>query len=520
MGDDIQFGDLVFDKSFLFARRGSSEELKFTRAERAMLLLLTANARKIVTRNRLLDAIAGAGSDSADRNVDFAINRLRAKLGDSARNPSFIATQYGEGYVWIAEPSEGPASTEALLVIGPVFGLEHAASTDRARAFLLRLKDAIDAQTADDQIVVLEQNGHAGRNASSKALFSLEVSFYDDGKCLHCAAVLRKAVIGQILQTFRLTLDPARLPAAEPDIETVVAGLKRAMWRQVTTGQGILAGPTDQPLELRMHDAARLFARSDESWAEMSEQLSVARRNHPGDPQTELMWAMHLYARILQNPVDLDMRAAHEEEIEGCVFDHLTAFQDNPIFLLGASKLLLFTGRGHLALAEQLAEQAFLSSTAFASAFAGLGQIRMCKGDIRSAIDLYDRGIELSGPDSEFRIFLMVLKCAALMADDDRPGLDQAAAALYALKPITRLQIGLFMAPPGPLAPDLTLVVGQFDASRAQHAILHLYYVFARLFVREEHRENIMRGVIGHLMERFGADVVPDEVRRSVPRLV
>ena len=517
MDDDIQFGDLVFDKSFLFARRGLSEELKFTRAERAMLLLLTANSRKIVTRNRLLDAITGAGSDSTDRNVDFVINRLRAKLGDSARNPSFIATQYGEGYVWIAEPSKGVTSVEALLLIGPVFGLEQTASAERARALLLRLRGAIDAQTADDQIVVLEQNGQA---SSGKALFSLEVSFYDDGKCLHCAAVVRKVMTGQILQTLRLTLGPADLPDGEPDIETVVATLKRAMWRQATTGQGLLAGPTDQPLELQMHDAARLFDRSDESWATMSEQLSEARRNQPGDPQTELMWAMHLYARILQNPADLDLRAAHEEDIERCVFDHLAAFQSNPIFLLGAAKLLLFTGRGHLALAEQLAEQAFLSSTAFASAFSSLGQIRMCRGDIRSAIELYDRGIELSGLDSEFRVYLMVLKCAALMADGDRSRLDQAAAALYAQKPVTRLQIGLFVAPPGPLAPDLTLVLGQFDAARAKHAILHLHYVFARLFVREEHRENILRGVTGHLTERFGADVVPDEVRRSVPRLV
>lgn len=114
----------------------------------------------------------------------------------------------------------------------------------------------------------------------------------------------------------------------------------------------------------------------------------------------------------------------------------------------------------------------------------------------------------------------MVLKCAALMADGDRLQLDQTAAALYALKPVTRLQIGLFVAPPGPLAPDLTLILSQFDALRAERAILHLHHVFARLFVREDHRENIMRGVIGHLTERFGADVVPHDVRRSVPRLV
>jgi tetratricopeptide (TPR) repeat protein len=511
---------MVFDSSFLFARRGLNEELKFTRAERSVLLLFTANARKILTRNQLLDAITGAGSDSADRNVDFLINRLRAKLGDSARNPSFIATQYGEGYVWIAEPSKSPTTTEALLVIGPVFGLGHGASMDRARAFLVRLKDTVAAQTADDRMIVLEESWQAGQIASSKVSFSLDVSFYDDGEQLHCAAVLRKAMSRQILQTFRLTLDPAGIPVGEPDAETVAVLLKRAMWRQATTGQGALAGPTDNPLELRMHEAARMFTRSDESWAEMSEQLVAARRDHPDDPQTNLMWAMHLYARILQNPFDLERRAAHEEEIERCVFDHLAAFQDNPIFLLGASKLLLFTGRGHLALAEQLAEQAFMSSTAFASAFASLGQIKMCRGDIRAAIEMYDRGIELSGPESEFRVFLMVLKCAALLADGDRPGLDRTAAALYELKPVTRLQIGLFVAPPGPLAPDLTLLVGQFDASRAQHAILHLYYVFARLFELEEHRENIMRGVISHLTERFGTNVVPSEVRRSVPRLV
>lgn len=56
-----------------------------------------------------------------------------------------------------------------------------------------------------------------------------------------------------------------------------------------------------------------------------------------------------------------------------------------------------------------------------------------------TAVDPYERGIELSEPDSEYSVCLMVLKCAALMAQSDRPALDQAAAALYALKPMMRL---------------------------------------------------------------------------------
>jgi hypothetical protein len=349
--------------------------------------------------------------------------------------------------------------------------------------------------------------------------YSLEVSFYDDGTHLHCAAVLRDAVTRQMLRTLRLAFDGEGASVKQMDIESAAAEIKAALWRQATTGQGLLAGPTDGPLELRMHDAARLFLLSDESWMQMGEQLAAARRDNPDDPEANLMWAMHLYTRIVQNPSDIGQRVALESEIETLVFDSMTMLQDNPVFMLGVSKLLLFTGRGHLRLAQQIAEQAFESSAAFASAFATLGQIKMCKGDLGAAIDLYDRGIELSEPKSEFRVYLMVLKCAALLAAGDRPSLDRACAALYEEKPVTRFQIGLPTAPPGPLAPDLDMLVSQFDAARAAQAITYVYYIFARLLEREDHRENIMRGLIGHLVSRFGPDIVSDEVQRCVPHL-
>ncbi|MDR6952925.1 DNA-binding response OmpR family regulator [Ancylobacter sp. 3268] len=82
-------------------------KIHFTHSERAVLGALVGNARRVMSRSQLLDAIAGPGSDSTDRSIDFVINRLRAKLGDQARAPSFIATRYGEGYVWIAGPTLG-----------------------------------------------------------------------------------------------------------------------------------------------------------------------------------------------------------------------------------------------------------------------------------------------------------------------------------------------------------------------------------------------------------------------------
>ncbi len=518
MDDGVRFGDTVFDRSFLRAWRKTGEELKFTRAERALLHLFTSSKGKLLTRNQLLDAISDASSEVSDRNIDYAINRLRAKLGDPARSPSMIATQYGEGYVWIASPARDTAPIEALLVIGPVFGLDRMSSV--ARACLLRLQHAIDAQTADDQAVVLDEKWSADRNAADKVRFSLDVGFYNDGAHLHFAAALRDTATRRILKTFRLRFDQNGMAAGDPDIEGAVTSIKDAMWQHATTGQGALAGPKDTPLELRMHDAARLFLTTDASWAEMGEALAQARRDNPDDPETGLMWAMHLYARILQNPADIDNRAAFESEIETIVFDHLAAFQDNPVFLLGAAKLLLFVGRGHLGLAEQLADRAFQSSAAFASAFSVLGQIRMYRGEIPAAVALYDRGLELTEPDSEFRVYLMVLKCEALLAADDRAALDEAASAIYALKPATRLLLGLPLAPIGPLAPDLEAMLAKFDAGRARYAIIHVYYACARLFACEPHRGNIMRGLIGHLTRRFGMDIVPDEIRRSVPGLV
>jgi DNA-binding response OmpR family regulator len=55
------------------------------------------------SRQALLDVVSGPGSDASDRSVDYLVSRLRRKLGDSARRPRYIATHYGEGYIWIAD---------------------------------------------------------------------------------------------------------------------------------------------------------------------------------------------------------------------------------------------------------------------------------------------------------------------------------------------------------------------------------------------------------------------------------
>src|ERR1700761_1226885 len=117
--NDRSFGDLILDETCLFARR-NGETIQFTRNERALLLAFSRNPHRLMTRSRLLDAVASPDSDASDRNIDFLVNRLRTKLGDSAKSPKYIATKYGEGYVWIAAPSAVPVAAPRL---APVAGL-------------------------------------------------------------------------------------------------------------------------------------------------------------------------------------------------------------------------------------------------------------------------------------------------------------------------------------------------------------------------------------------------------------
>jgi DNA-binding winged helix-turn-helix (wHTH) protein len=515
-----RFGDIVFEDNFLFATREPEGELKFTRSERAVLIALAGNARKVMSRNQLLDAIAGTGSDSTDRNIDFLINRLRAKLGDSARAPRFIATQYGEGYVWIAEPNRPAANPQAqeaqelLIFIGPVFGLDRLADAGLAEAMLARLHAALVTIAGSERRVALaRQRGLHATPPNTR--FTLELGFYCDGGPLHLAAILHEGRSGRIVRAQRLILNEPSVA----DIEELARTLKAAMWDHRSFGTGPVAALTDEPLEVRLHNASLMFTQAPSAWIETEAQARRALAERPDDPETMLAAAMCIYSRRLSAAIPM---TNDEEEIERLVFASLPRIGNSPILALAAAKLLLFVGRGHLALAEAIAEQAFAESTAFASAFATLGQIRVCAGDIEAGLDLYERGIELCTAGSEFHLYLLVLKCIACLASGNRQAVERSLGQLYAVKPQTQAELGILFAPPdeAQLPPLLKAILGKLDAGHAQFLIRHAHYISARLYQHEAHRENIMRGFLSLAVGRFGAAVVPDEVRRSVPKLM
>jgi DNA-binding response OmpR family regulator len=90
--------DMVID----FASRRvtvNDQELKLTSTEYKMLSYISQNAGRVVTPDQLLNNVWGEEYIGADHMLQVNIARLRKKIGDNAKNPEYIITRPGIGYI-------------------------------------------------------------------------------------------------------------------------------------------------------------------------------------------------------------------------------------------------------------------------------------------------------------------------------------------------------------------------------------------------------------------------------------
>ena len=76
----------------------ANEPTQLTATEYRLLVELAANAGRVLTQGHLLRRVWGAEYESDYRLLRSFIKNLRRKLGDDARNPSYILTEHGVGY--------------------------------------------------------------------------------------------------------------------------------------------------------------------------------------------------------------------------------------------------------------------------------------------------------------------------------------------------------------------------------------------------------------------------------------
>jgi hypothetical protein len=170
----------------------------------------------------------------------------------------------------------------------------------------------------------------------------------------------------------------------------------------------------------------------------------------------------------------------------------------------------------------KIVQEAFQSTTAMATSFSTLAQIRMLEGDLEAALALYDQGLELSQEGSEFQIYLLVLKCQALLACDRRKVLASTLEVLYAKRPEMREALSIFFMAPNPneIALDMRSLLDRLDPMHARAMLVGVNYICARLFRFPIHRENILRGALTLFLQKFGRAVIPEDLNASVPALL
>jgi DNA-binding response OmpR family regulator len=97
----IRTSDVVIDLDRYEVTVGG-RPLELTRHELLLFSALAQSPGRVYTRLQLLDQLDEAAYTGYERVIDQHIKNLRAKLGDDARQPRYLATVYGVGYKWIA----------------------------------------------------------------------------------------------------------------------------------------------------------------------------------------------------------------------------------------------------------------------------------------------------------------------------------------------------------------------------------------------------------------------------------
>lgn len=99
----FRYKDLVIDFTSRLVTM-NNQELKLTSTEYKMLSYIALNAGRVITPDQLLNNVWGEEYIGAAHLLQVNIARLRKKMSDDAKNPEYILTRPGIGYI-MSKPS-------------------------------------------------------------------------------------------------------------------------------------------------------------------------------------------------------------------------------------------------------------------------------------------------------------------------------------------------------------------------------------------------------------------------------
>jgi DNA-binding response OmpR family regulator len=102
-GEAFAFGRWVLKTGERELIDGEGVAVPLSTGEYNLLLALVTHARRVLTRDQLLDLAQGRELAAFERSIDNMVSRLRRKVEDDPKQPQLIKTVWGGGYMFAAD---------------------------------------------------------------------------------------------------------------------------------------------------------------------------------------------------------------------------------------------------------------------------------------------------------------------------------------------------------------------------------------------------------------------------------
>ncbi len=96
----IRFGDWRLDTTARHLLDADGTAYSLSGAEFRLLRVFIDHPQRVLSRDQLLNLTQGRDAEIFDRSIDLLVSRLRQRLGDGAREQTYIKTVRSEGYVF------------------------------------------------------------------------------------------------------------------------------------------------------------------------------------------------------------------------------------------------------------------------------------------------------------------------------------------------------------------------------------------------------------------------------------
>ena len=106
LSDGFQFSGWTLDIQRRELRDPDNALVDLTSGEFDLLSVMAERANRLLSRDLSIELSKGRDADVFDRSIDISISRLRQKIEDDPKNPRFLKTIRGKGYIFVSDPRD------------------------------------------------------------------------------------------------------------------------------------------------------------------------------------------------------------------------------------------------------------------------------------------------------------------------------------------------------------------------------------------------------------------------------